>query len=204
MASTSAQGAPDADADYQEVGYDQLVQEISRSQRKVIRGAELDPFDQVRIHTGFGMVNSFSTFRVAGENAARYQNGLQISMGVDLFSEQWFGETAFRNFGLTTAGSEEHLLKELDLKIGYRDSVQGPWLYRLQGGLAHRYLELKDATRALEIKETAPSLLLGAGLAVEMNRNMSLNFDIGGRSSVLGTSVDRSSVDFTMELKVSL
>lgn len=197
---TSAQAS---DEGYEEVGYDQLVNEISRSHRRATP-EKPDAFDQVKIHAGFGQINSFSTFNVNGKSATRYENGLQISMGVDLFSDKWLGEAAFRNFGMTTSGSETHYLKELDLKLAYHDALNGPWQYRLQGGLSHRYLEFKDSAKNFETKETTPGILAGAGLILQMNKVLSLGFDVTGRSSVLGQSTDRSSLDFGAELKVSL
>lgn len=198
---TMAQSAPDSDVE--EMTYEDLVDALAARQKR-FEPREKSAFDDVRIHAGLGMVNSFSNFRLLGKNAARYQNGMQLSIGVDLFSPNWFSEAAWRNFGLTTHGPEEHTLRELDLKLGYRDIMEGQWSYRIQGGLANRMLKLSDPTRGLSIDEVTPGFVGGLGASLEMNRSTSLNFDLSGRAPVVGDAVDQGGFDLTIDLKVSL
>lgn len=201
-----AQAAPwnSSDPDTEELTYDDLVNELSRKQRQVRSPTARDPFETVKIHAGLGSVSSFSTFVIDGKSAARYQNGMQIAIGVDLFSDVWFSEAAWRNFGETRSGTEEHLLRELDLKIGYRGDLQGPWSYRLQSGLAQRHLRLSDPSRALNIDETMPGLYLGLGTSARLSPVVSLNFDVSGRTPVINQTVDKGSIDFALEFKLSL
>lgn len=203
---TMAQAAPwnTVDPDTEELTYDDLVNELSRKKRQVRATPTADPFDTVKIHAGLGSVSSFSTFVINGQSVSRYQNGMQIAVGVDLFSDVWFSEAAWRNFGETHVGSEQHMLRELDLKIGYRGKLEGPWAYRLQSGLAQRHLRLDDTIRNIRIDETMPGVFFGAGATASVSPVVSVNFDVTGRTPVIGQTVDKGSVDFNLELKLSL
>ena len=86
IAPTFAQAATSSEA--QEVTYDDLVSELA-SRKKKLTVHEVNPLDEVKIHGGFGMINSFSAFEIAGQKINRYENGMQLSAGVDLFSPNW-------------------------------------------------------------------------------------------------------------------
>lgn len=187
----------------EELTYDDLVNALA-SRQKRLQKPEASAFDDVRVHAGFGLVNSFSTFEIAGKTATRYQNGLQLSAGVDLFSRNWFAETAWRNFGQTKNGSEEHNLRELDLKFGYRDRIDKMWSYRLQAGLADRSLHLSDPAKDIRIDDTTPNVLASGGVALDINSHASLNFDAAAKTPVIGRTADKGSFDFALDLKVSL
>lgn len=192
-----------ADETVEELTYEDLVEQLSTQKRRVQMPSQ-DPFESVKIHAGMAMVNSFSTFRINDKNTARYQNGLQIALGVDLLTESWFAEAAFRNFGLNREGSEEHRLRELDLKFGHRAMIEGPWFYRFQAGLAHRQLRIEDALRGTQVEATTPALLGSAGIGVQMGPLLSLGLDLGARVPVIDRTADKGSFDFALELKASL
>lgn len=194
-----------ASTDTEELTYDDLVNELSRKNRRMkSRAGQGDPFETVKIHAGIASVSSFSTFVFGGRSHSRYQNGMQIAVGVDLFSDVWFAETAWRNFGETRSGLETHYLRELDLKIGYKNHLEGPWKYRLQTGLAQRHLRLDDPSRDLRIDQTMPGLYLSAGAMANLSPIVSMGFDVSGRSPVVGETVDKGSVDLSIELRLSL
>ncbi len=191
-------------ADYEEVTYEDLINRISSHKKSLEKKNDIGPFDDVKIHTSFGYVNSFSSINIADKTVQRYQNGMQISVGVDLFSENWFAETSFRNFGLSNSGSEELFLKEWDLKLGYQSTLSPAWSYKFQGGLANRYLSVKDSFRNINIDDNSPMLMGAAGLLLKMGKIMSLGFDFSARSALLKDSADRSSFDFTLSLGARL
>lgn len=204
LAPTIAQAAPMEDGS-EELSYDDLINQLSARKKHLQTRSVADPFDEVKVHAGMGLVNSFSTFQLAGHNVSRYQNGLQLAIGVDLFSDRWAAEAAYRNFGITTVGPEEHRLRELDLKFAYRQRFpEGPWGYRLQGGLAQRQLRLTDPTLGYDIDDTTPGLLIGMGLGLQMSPMMSMGFDFTGRAPVIGRTADKGALDFCIELKASL
>jgi hypothetical protein len=191
--------------DYEEVTYEDLIDQIS-SHKKALENKSrgTNPFDEVKIHGDFGYVNSFSDIDLGSRKVQRYQNGIQISIGVDLFSENWFGETSYRNFGLSNNGTEELILKEIDLKFGYKSTWKGPWSYKIQGGLANRYLTLNDPGKSIHIDDNSPMIMGAAGLRLHMNKVISLGFDLSARSALLSNTADRSSIDFTVGLGATL
>ena len=136
-----------AAAEYEEVGYEDLVRQISSKKKNLEDRRQPHPFDQVMIHSGLGYVNSFTVMDIQNKESQKYQNGIELSLGVDLFSENWYAETSFRNFGVTSYGSEEIILKELDLKVGYKDRLQKPFVFKIDGGLANRYLKINNSDR---------------------------------------------------------
>ncbi|MBX2989249.1 MAG: hypothetical protein KF802_15280 [Bdellovibrionaceae bacterium] len=192
-----------ASEEVEELSYEDLVEQLSSRQKAQAPPAG-SPFDEVRIHPGLGFVNSFSSFQVDGKNLSRNQNGMQLSLGVDLFSPNWMAEVAWRNFGETRAGAEEHYLRELDLKFLHRSPIDANWDYRLQGGLAQRQLRLTDEAKNIRISDDTPAVLGSIGAAARLNSLSSLNFDLGARSPVVGRTADKGSVDFSVELKISL
>ena len=125
--------------DYQEVSYDDLVNELN-SQKTRMQVKKTSSFDEVKINAGVGYVNSFSNISTQKQNFNRHTNGIQLSVGMDLFSPNWYSEGIFRNYGVTTSGSEELNLKDLDLRIGYRQNLEKIWDYTLSAGLSNRFL----------------------------------------------------------------
>lgn len=191
-------------AGYEEVTYDDLINRINQHKKTLDRGTDSGPFDDVKIHTSFGYVNSFTNVSVQDKTSTKYQSGLQISVGVDLFSENWFAETSFRNFGMSRYGSEELFLKELDLKLGYQAPLSSSWGYRFQGGLANRSMSIKDGLNGVSIEDSSPMVMGAAGLNLKMGKYISLGLDLSARSALLKDSADRSSFDFTLSLGAKL
>lgn len=191
-------------ADYQEVGYDDLVRQISSKKRTLEKSTIGNPLDDVKIHTGIGYVNSFNEMRINDKNLQRYSNGIQLAVGIDLFSENWFGETSFRNFGMTNNGSEEMFLKEFDLKLGYKAEIKKPLWFRLQGGLANRYLTINDSMKDLYVDEVTPMFMGSAGLISQLNSTLSFGLDFSARSALVNNTVDKSSFDFAFTVGASL
>lgn len=201
---TKAQSSFSSNDEVEELSYEDLVDRLSAKQRLNVSRQVDSPFDRIQIHGGVGIVNSFSTFRIQGKNEARFQNGMQLSAGVDLFSPKWMTEVAWRNFGLNRSGTEEHSLTELDLRVGYRDLIEGPWHYRLQSGLTQRNLRLIDEVQGYEITAQTPALLASAAAILKFSPNASLQIEAGGRAPVIDRTADKGSLDLMMELKISL
>lgn len=194
-----------SDSDTIEMSYEDLVDELAAKKNTYRQSrSSSNLFNQIQVHSGFGLVQSFSQFNINGSMRQRYQNGMQLALGVDLMSPQWFAETAWRNFGVTHNGSEEHTLREWLLKFGYKDMIQKNVGYRLQGGLSNRFLKVTDSMSGFEANETTPHFYLGGGLALQLNKYLSINFDVSARTPVISQTVDRGSIDGTIDLKISM
>lgn len=190
--------------DYQEVSYDELLNELSAKKKSL--GAQQRPsdLDDVRLHMGVGYANSFTNISANQQNYNRHATGIQLSVGMDLFSPNWYSEGIFRNYGTTASGSEEFSLRELDLKIGYTNKLESIWSYNLAAGLSNRFLKFSDANKGLSIDQTTPSLVIGTGFSAQVHRNLSLGAEIGAKSPMMGSAADKSSIDFALRLTTSL
>src|SRR5687768_11923564 len=81
-----------------ELTYEDLLTELN-SRRSKIEKNTYQPSDDLLIHAGLGFVSSFSTISVDGQTQSWQQNGLELSVGTDLASQQWYAEGTFRNYG---------------------------------------------------------------------------------------------------------
>lgn len=190
-------------ADYEEVSYDDLLNELS-AKKVSLKQEQSSSFDTVRLHAGIGYVNSFSNIATQKQNFNRHANGIQLSLGMDLFSPNWYSEGVFRNYGLTSSGSEEMTLREFDLKIGYTDKLESIWSYSLSSGLSNRFLRFTDPARNIDVNDTTPSLVVSTGFSAQLHKNLSLGAELSARSAVVNRTADKNSFDFAFRLSTSL
>lgn len=190
-------------SDYEEVSYDDLLNELSSKKKNFVK-KEQSSFDDVRLHAGIGYANSFTNISTQNENFSRHASGIQLSVGMDLFSANWYSEGVFRNYGLTSSGSEEFTLREVDLKIGYTNNLQSIWSYSLSSGLSNRFLRFSDSSRGISVDDTTPSLVISSGMTAQLHKNLSIGAEIGARSALVNRTADKNSVDFALRLTTSL
>ncbi|KYG64903.1 hypothetical protein AZI86_11940 [Bdellovibrio bacteriovorus] len=201
--STLVQAASDNQGDYQEVSYDDLLNELSAKKRAVTKTTKSD-LDEVRLHAGIGYANSFTNIATQNQNFNRHAAGIQLSVGMDLFSPNWYSEGVFRNYGQNSSGSEEFSLREIDLKIGYTNKLESIWSYTLSSGLSNRFLKFSDANTAINVDETTPSLVISTGFMGQIHRNLSIGAEVGARSALVNRTADKNSFDFAFRLTTSL
>lgn len=192
-----------AQSKVEELTYEDLVNKLG-NRSKISNQTDYSEFEKVRIHLGAGYVSSFGQMSIDERLSQRYQNGMQLSLGVDLFSTAWFGETSFRNFGITNYGTEEIRLREFDLKLGFNTPIKTPIDFRIAGGLTTRYLKIVDPMKAIYIDETNPGVMVSTGLNFKLSPIMAFGMDVGSRWGIIGQRADRSSLDFTFELRAAL
>lgn len=201
---TFVQAAARGSSDYQEVSYDELLNELSTKKRALHGQKRAAEFNEARVHAGLGYANSFTNISVQNQNFNRHATGIQLSVGMDLFSPQWYTEGVFRNYGQNSSGSEEFSLRELDLKIGYTNKLESIWSYNLSAGLSNRFLKFADATKGISVDETTPSLVIGTGFMAQVHKNLSVGAEVGTRSAVINRTADKNSFDFAFRLTTSL
>ncbi|KYG60381.1 hypothetical protein [Bdellovibrio bacteriovorus] len=199
--STLVQAA--SSSDYEEVSYDQLLDELS-SKKNVMAAKQTSSFDDVRLHAGIGYVNTFTNIATQNKNFNRHASGIQLSMGMDLFSPNWYSEGVFRNYGVTSSGAEELSLKEFDLKLGYTNRLESIWNYSLSAGLSNRFMRFTDPTRNIDVNDTTPSLVISSGFAAQVHKNLSLGAEVSARSAMVNRTADKNSFDFAFRLTTSL
>lgn len=195
--------AAQAASDYEEVSYDDLLTELS-AKRRTLTNTQTSSFDTVRIHAGVGYANSFTNISAQKQNFNRHATGIQVSLGMDLFSPNWYAEGVLRNFGVTTIGDEELDLRELDLKLGYTNKLENIWSFTLSTGLANRFLRFSDPTKNIDVNSTTPSVIVSTGFFAQVHKNISFGAEVSGHSAVISRTADKSSFDFAFRINTSL
>ncbi len=190
-------------ADYNEVTYDDLLSEL-KSKTTKIQTKNMSSFDDITIHAGIGYINSFTQLSYEGSQFIRYQNGIQLAMGVDLFSPFWYAEGVFRNFGVTEYQQEELSLREFDLKIGFKNQLRGPIYLNIGTGLANRYLNYSDQSKQIKFNSSSPNWIVTAGIYGQLFKMMSLGIELGAKNAVIPRTYDKGSFDFTLRLNTTL
>lgn len=187
-------------ADYEEVSYDDLVNQINKRKSSIIRNSN-DPLDQIKLHAGVGLISSANSVNTGrGQDAIKFQNGFQLSLGIDLFSPKWAAETALRNFGQARSGTESRSLREFDLKVMHRDLFSSTAGYRLGAGIGNRYLKIDDEANGIAVNDNTPTALFFGGVDAYVSKNMSLGMEGGLRTSMINQTADKSAVDVTIRL----
>lgn len=199
---TLVEAAPSS-SDYEEVSYDDLLTELS-AKKRTVTNSQTSSFDTVRLHAGVGYANTFTNIATHKQNFNRHAAGIQISLGMDLFSPNWYSEGVFRNYGLTTNGNEELALRELDLKLGYTSSLESIWAFSLSSGLSNRFLRFSDPSKNIDVDSTTPSLVVSTGFHAQVHKNVSLGAELSAHSALISRTVDKNSFDFAFRINTSL
>ncbi|QDK37412.1 hypothetical protein [Bdellovibrio sp. NC01] len=188
--------------DYEEVSYDDLLNELSSKKTKLQQ--ENNTAGTPRLHVGIGYANSFSNISTNGEKFSRHATGIQLNAGTDLISPEWYAEGIFRNYGSNSNGSEDFSLRELEGKIGYTNLLQNVWHYTISTGVSNRFMTFKDNTRGINVDESTPALVISTGAYAQVHRNLSIGAEISGRTAMVNKTADQNSFDFAFRLNTSL
>jgi hypothetical protein len=196
------------DEDY--VGYDAIIKDLNREIATPSQGtsrlrqraepASGDPFDNVWIHGGIGFANTVQTIK-PGDGELLYLNhkGIQASLGIDLFSENWMAEGSARSFTENENTATRVFLKEFDLRIYFKEKTSRKFGYRIGTGLTARYMTVQ---RPLEtaMTYTTPASVLTFGMDLFLTDRFSFGADLSARNSIIAETVDRTSYDATFRL----
>jgi hypothetical protein len=186
---------------YEEVTYENLVQRISEKKNQITRSSNpSSSLETLMIHAGFGLISSVNSVNIDNRETLKSQNGFQLSLGIDLFSENFIAEGALRNFGQSTSGSETRSLREFDLKLTYQDKFANKSGFHIGSGLGTRIFKLSDPASNRNINDTTPSILLVGGLDAFVSKNFSLGFELGWRTALVTSTIDKNSMDGTLRL----
>ncbi|MGZ3768022.1 MAG: hypothetical protein ACXVCP_05255 [Bdellovibrio sp.] len=189
--------------DYEEVSYDDLLNEL-KVKKNNIKKEETSSFDEIRLHAGIGYANCFTNIAAQNQNFNRHATGIQLSMGMDLFSPNWYSEGVFKNYGVTSNGNEEMTLREFDLKLGYTDKLESIWSYSLSSGLSNRFLRFTDPSRGINVDSTTPSLIVSTGFNAQIHKNLSIGAEVSAHSAIISRTADKNSFDFAFRLTTSM
>ncbi len=185
-------------------GYDAIVSELSRTRTSNQVTYVKDPFSAVQIHAGLGLANTLFSLQRDGQRDLNIaQSGLQLSLGIDLFSRNWMAEGTIRNFGKTKKEGIESTLREFELKLVYRSHLNTFLKLRTGLGVSGRYLDLNGVRgngSSFDETYTTPSTLGFLGMSTFITDGLSFGADISGRLSMISDTADSSSVDITLRM----
>jgi hypothetical protein len=189
------------DDDGDMIGYEQILKELSGSQQATTRGSariEDDPFANIMIHGGVGMVSTFGQAHVPDGSIQYSQQGIQATLGIDLFSPNWVAECSARSFARADYQNAQMALREFDIKFLYRDLISKGIGYRMGAGVAARYMTVD--LMGTHTEYTTPASIIGAGLDLNFTKHVSVGVDVSSRNSLVAETGDRSSVDATLRM----
>lgn len=195
-----AASAAYAEDEETEIGYETIVSELSRVKT---RGRDLsededDLFDTVKIHTGVGLMQSLVRVRSAGGEIEGFLRGVQATLGIDLFSRNWFAEGAIRSFSEEPMEQAKIQLREFDLKIVYRSNPYNLFGFRGGAGLAARNLKLIEAGTTSNF--STPASVLLTGVDINISSKLSLGGEVSYRTAMVSDSADRNSFDIAVKI----
>jgi len=203
----AAYGSPEDEGETQ--GYDSIVNELNReAERPVHVRARVhpanDPLDTVWFH--FGVGGSTMTETLSLDDGSQYYlglKGLQISGGIDLFSQNWMAEGTLRNFGQGSEQPTQLSLQEFELKIIYRDRLTRQLGFHVGGGLSARYLSIERPGKGA-LNYTTPTSLATGGFDVFISDRLSVGLEASARDSLVAETIDHNSIDATLRLDLQL
>lgn len=178
----------------EEYSYEELLDKIKTKQKRYIKQTAATPWDQIYLYPSFAVIQAYT--KIAGDVSPNfYHSGLQISLGMDLFSEHWYSETAFRNFGASKVESKELFLKELDFKIGHKNYISGTVEYRLGLGISTRMIRISDELTGLHQESKNPALISSLGLLSSLPGSpLLLGLEANYRSLLVANDFDKGSM----------
>jgi len=197
---TKVQAYESKNSDYEEVSYEDLVNELSQQNKIAANKNTPARFDSgdMKIHAGVGYATSFSSVSFGDSTSNRFLSGVQLSLGIDIFSQHLFSEVVFKNFGIDSRATDSLSVKQLDLRLGYRDQVSGPWGYKLGAGLSNRYI--KYTANEVSENSTVPALSIHGAMEAIVSRSLSLGLEVAGRTPLVEQKSDRGSLDMSLRM----
>lgn len=195
----------------EEIGYEDIVKDlskdVSKEQRKAIDNSSRASvreygtqrtLDDVMIHGGVGYTHMFGTVNYGGDRAHLSQRGIQATLGIDLFSDNWLAEGSARNFSSHDYGNTSVALKEFDLKVVYHNKFAPKLGLRVGAGLAARYMQIANQTGSNDY--TTPASVFTGGIELLAARNLTFAAEASARTAMISETLDKNSYDMTFRL----
>jgi hypothetical protein len=207
FASPLVQAAVAVSDDEEEMGYEDIVKDLSKEQRRAVdsstraavrKSGPQTSIDDVMIHGGVGFTQMFGTVKYGGDRAHLSQRGIQATLGIDLFSENWLAEGSARNFSSYDYGKTNVALKEFDLKIVYHNKFAPKLGLRLGGGLAARYMQISNQTSTNDY--TTPASVFTGGVELLAAQNLTFAAEMSARTALISETLDKNSYDMTFRI----
>ncbi|MEK6556262.1 MAG: hypothetical protein AABZ31_13530 [Bdellovibrionota bacterium] len=183
--------------------YDDIIKNLKGSEiSAAYSGTAKSDFDSIKIHAGAGLVNSnlrLDTPKGLASNAT--VRGVELFVGIDLFSPAWIAEGAVRTFTSERFSGTTLSLREFDLKVISRNQISKTMFWRAGAGMSARYLDFAEKPAQLEKRAyTTPASEFVAGLGAQFSPAFSAGIDLSYKNSLINDTIDKSSVDGNIRL----
>ncbi|MBK9293336.1 MAG: hypothetical protein IPM57_02670 [Oligoflexia bacterium] len=163
-------------------------------------------FEENRIHIGASLVHSFQDFQIAkGVRESGGVRGFELSLGLDLFSQNWIAQALVSNYPETSLSDTTFSTNGFELRLLY----ERPILYgvTLHGGigLGNRFYSIKTKSRpGTSVVAKSSSFQSGAtafvfGADYWPSGDVSAGVEISTHLP-MGSSDEPSSVDLAIKL----
>jgi hypothetical protein len=196
--------------------YDTIVKDLSNSNRAPLPiSPRSDVLNSTVIHSGLAYASSYSAVRTAGgQRLHAHLQGVQASLGIDLFSRTWMAEGSARSFSDYSSPEGQMSLKEFDIKLVNKGLIAPQLGYRLGAGLAARYMTVNEtvsvpvdsktpgATTATDLSTdyVTPASVIMAGLDLFLSDSISVGSEFSYRSALISQTIDHVAYDFVVKL----
>lgn len=192
--------------------FDNIVKSLSQSTSHIEGDIGRDPFDLVKLHFSVGVINNFLSLSTDRGPASGFESGMQATLGIDLFSDNWLAEGAVRSFSESEIENSLVALREFDLKIIYRMYPNRKIIPYLGFGVAASYLSIKESSSPTSLapslvtksaKYSTPNSILLAGAHYRFTDALGMALDFSYRAPMIDETIQRSSVDMTLRLNTT-
>jgi hypothetical protein len=191
------------ESNYEEVSYNELVDELNsrvKARNKVEeKETPSDPFERLTIHTSFGLINSIHYLSLPDRNISRFEDGIGLGFGIDLFNPEWIAEANLKNYGRSTRNEQTLSMRELELRLSYLESKSAQNNIKIIQGLGARYLKFSAPYLASNIKESTPVYLIGVSVNSRFTQKFSLGIEITGSFALVTETVEKNSINLNIK-----
>ena len=183
--------------------YDAIVKDLSKApvqakSRAKIASSNSESFENTTIHAGVAYANMIETLDTPKEKIYVGQAGVQVSLGIDLFSEHLSSEGTLLTFGDQSYGRSTIAVREFDLMF-YGKGMLAPNIRgKIGGGIAGRYLTLTQ--NGVNLQYSTPSSVLSLGADYYFANVFSLGGELAMRNAMTGETIDERS--YTMLIRL--
>jgi len=196
-----------ADEDGSFTNYEAIVNELKASaeEKPMPTHTEVN-WQDVALHGGLAFATSFmDVSSPSGTAGAGLLKGVEVSLGMNLYSEKFRGEAAFTMYGQD--GLQNGLkadLHEFEARALYLPSLNDKTTVRLGLGLAARYLDLQDTSHGSATYDaTTPVSVLIVGFERKIAPSLTLGPDLSYRSALVSDSFDKTAWNASFRLNAT-
>jgi hypothetical protein len=195
----------ESSANTEEVPFEELVKElnskVSIKDRIQTGSIKIDPFESLQIHFSLGLIQTVNSLLVSDKAISRLEDGVQLGLGIDLFSPEWVAEGLLKNYGRSTQNDSSLALREFDLRLSYlQQAPQNKMKFRLGNGLGARYLRYTNKWSGDSQFQTTPIYLLGFGLIIPVGDHFDFGVEVQGHLALINETMDRHGLSLILRL----